>query len=409
MRVLIISQYFWPESFRINDLALGLKERGHDIEVLTGIPNYPSGKIFPGYGFFKKLNEDYHGVKVHRVPLIPRYNGKSWNLVLNYISFTLFSCFSVLFYLIRKYDLIFVCQYSPVTVGLPAVIIKKIKKTPILFWVQDLWPESLSATGAVKSSIILNIVRKFVCFIYNNCDRILIQSKAFLSYLKNEGIHETRICYFPNWAEELYQPILQEAEKLPTEINLPGGFRIMFAGNIGTAQDFRTILTAAELLRDNSKIHWLILGEGRMSKWVEEQISKRGLSEVFHMLGKHPVEEMPSYFSLADTMLVTLKREPIFALTIPSKVQSYLACGKPIIAALDGEGARIIEESGAGLVCPAEDPERLAQIVLEMYRKSHNERIEMGLLGRKYYETNFERKMLINHLENWMQEMVTIL
>lgn len=403
VHILIVSQYFWPENFRINDLALGLKEKGHSITVLTGIPNYPKGSFFPGYGLFKKRVEDYHGIKIHRVPLVPRGRGGGLRLVLNYISFALFSSILAPFLFREKLDLIFVCQLSPVTVGLPALVLKKLKKAPIMFWVQDLWPESLSATGGVRSERLLKMVEKLVRFIYRGCDRILIQSKAFSQSLVKHGADPNRILYFPNSAEELYRPVLVEPEA-PERASMPAGFRVVFAGNIGAAQDFSTILDAAEKLKCFPDIHWIIIGDGRMRPWVEAQIEKRGLNETVHLIGRHPVELMPRYFSLADVMLVTLKKEYIFSLTIPSKVQSYLACAKPIIAALDGEGARIVEEAGAGITCPAENPVALSDAVLAMYHMPDSARKAMGLKGRSYFEEHFERTMLLDRLDNWIKE-----
>lgn len=405
MNILIVSQYFWPENFRINDLALGLKKRGHQVTVFTGIPNYPEGRFFEGYGVLNKRVEEYKGVKVLRTLLISRGKSNGLRLALNYLSFVFFACIEAPFRCREKFDLIFVYQTSPVTVGLPALLLKKLKSAPIFFWVQDLWPESLSATGAVRSEKILKIVEKMVRFIYSGCDRILIQSKAFSPSIESLGVEPGRIFYFPNSAEELYKPLMVERNAAERSV-LPNGFRVMFAGNIGAAQDFGTILKAAEKLKEFPDIHWIIIGDGRLRQWVETQIQGRGLTETVHLIGRYPVEAMPRYFSLADVMLVTLKKEPIFALTIPSKVQSYLACAKPIIAALDGEGARVIEEAGAGLTCPAEDSDSLAEKVLSMYSKSHDERRLMGELGRSYFERNFESQILLSRLENLMKEFM---
>jgi glycosyltransferase involved in cell wall biosynthesis len=405
MKILIVTQYFWPEYFPINDLALGLLERGHHVTVLTGIPNYPEGRFFSGHGFFKNTRQNYHGVRVIRVPLLPRGNGGGLRLAINFFSFALSGSILAPFLCRGTYDVIFVYEPSPMTVGLPALVLKKLKSIPIFFWMQDLWPESLSATGAVNSKIILKMVEGLVRLICRGCDRILIQSKAFSSPVRRLGVDRERILYYPNSAEELYQPIKLDADA-PERSVIPKGFSIMFAGNIGAAQDFATILGAAEKLRNYSDIHWIILGDGRMQPWVESQVRKRGLIKNVHLLGRHPVQAMPRYFSLADALLVTLRKEPIFELTIPSKVQSYLACAKTVIAALEGEGARVIEEAGAGLACPAEDPEALSDAVLTMYSMPEKEREAMGLRGRDYFEKHFERKMLLDRLEKWMKEVL---
>ena len=404
MKLLIVSQYFWPENFRINDLALGLKRRGHEVTVLTGIPNYPSGHFYPGYGFFPPRREELEGVTVLRVPLVSRGRGKGLRLVLNYASFAIFASLLAPLRCRGDFDAILVYEPSPITVGLPALVLKKIKRAPVLFWVQDLWPESLSATGTIRARWILKLVEKLVRVIYRGCDLILVQSRAFIPSVEMLGAARERVRYFPNSAEELYKPVVVR-EGAPMRTALPRGFRVMFAGNIGVAQDFGTILAAAEKLRPHADIQWLVLGEGRMLSWVKEQIKMRGLDGAVHLLGQHPVESMPEYFALADAMLVTLRREPVFALTIPSKIQSYLACGKPIIAALDGEGARIVREAAAGIAVPAEDADALADAVLEMYRMTDAERQAMGGRGLRYFKGSFEREMLLARLDEWLGEL----
>lgn len=402
MHILIVTQYFWPENFLINDLALGMLERGHQVTVLTGVPNYPDGSFFDGYGFFNK-KQDYHGVKVLRVPLIPRGNGGGLRLALNYISFALTAGILGPFLCKGKIDQIFVFEPSPITVGIPALILKRLKSAPVLFWVQDLWPESLSATGAVRSKTVLALVAHLVKFIYGRCDRILVQAKSFYGSILQQGGKEDSILYFPNSAESIFTV---PAAVSPYTPPMPDGFRIMFAGNIGTAQDFETIISAAENLQQHNDIHWVIVGDGRMRSWAEAEVKVRGLGNNVHFLGRYPLDDMPAFFNNADSLLVTLKKKPIFALTIPSKIQSYLACGRPIVAALDGEGANVIEEAGAGYVCPCGDSDALALAVLRMYRTPKSERENMGAEGRKYYETNFDRDMLLDRLDGWMRELV---
>lgn len=405
MKILIVTQYFWPESFRINDLAVGLKGKGHQVTVLTGIPNYPDGHFFQGYGFFKNVCQDYHGVKVMRSPLVPRGKGGSFRLALNYLSFAFFASLLAPFFCRGKFDLIFIYEPSPITVCLPALLLKKLKSAPVIFWMQDLWPESLSATGAIRSEKILKMVDMIVRFIYKRCDRILVQSRAFFEPIKDRGGDSDRISYYPNSAEKLYQPVMLEKDA-PERTVMPEGFCVTFAGNIGAAQDFGTILNAAELLKNHRDINWVIIGDGRMFTWVKSQVIERNLTQTVHLLGRYPVETMPRFFSLADVLLVTLRKEPIFELTIPSKIQSYLACAKPIVAALDGEGSRIIEEAGAGLICPSENPKALADTVLELYNMPQAKLQTMGKHGRTYFNAHFENNMLLDRLELWMEELV---
>lgn len=404
MHILVVSQYFWPENFRINDLVAGVVDRGHRVTVLTGIPNYPEGRFFDGYGVLCNTSHRYQGATVIRVPILPRGKGGGTRLALNYLSFVLSASVWGPLRCRDRYDVIFVFGPSPVTVALPALLLKSLCKVPVMFWVQDLWPESLAATGAVKSRLLLDAVAGMVRFIYRRCDRILITSQSFRESVEYQAGSPESIVYFPQSAEDVFRP---NVEKQPLEAlaSVPSGFRIMFAGNIGVAQDFRTIIDCAERLKNYNDIHWVIVGDGRMRKWAERETGIRGLNANIHFLGRHPLEEMPAFFSHADGLLVTLKKEPIFALTIPAKVQSYLACGRPIIAALDGEGAKIVVEAGAGFTCPAEDPDALVEAVLKLYRMPKDQRDLMGLSGRKYYETHFDRGVLLDRLVTWMHNL----
>jgi glycosyltransferase involved in cell wall biosynthesis len=405
MNILIVTQYFWPENFRINDLALGLRERGHKITVLTGFPNYPQGSFFDGYNLFKNRIEEYYGIKVLRVPIIPRGKSRGWQLAINFISFALSASSIAPFICRQKYDVIFVFEVSPITVGIPAIVIKKIKKIPIFFWVLDLWPESISSAGKVNSPMVLKCVGVLVRFIYRHCDRILISSRGFKPSIEAMGGRSDQIDYFPNWAETEFEPT-KSTDNAIKNLILPDGFRIMFAGNIGEAQSFKTILKAAEILKDHPNIQWVILGDGRMFENIKKEVKKRNLIGTVHLLGSHPLESMPYFFEQADVMLVSLKRDPIFSLTVPGKIQSYMACGKPIIASLDGEGARLIEVSGAGLSSPAEDADTLAKSVINLYNLPLEERKEIGKIGKRYCESNFDRNILIERLERWMGEVI---
>lgn len=403
MRILVISQYFWPEEFRINDLVQGLIARGHVVTVLTGLPNYPSGRFASGFGWAGPYRDAYAGAAVVRVPLFPRRGGGALALALNYISFVLSSCLLGPFRCRGKFDAILVYEPSPVTVGIPARLLGWLKQAPVFFWVQDLWPESLFATGAVRSPLILGGVGALVRWIYKGCARVLVQSKAFVTPVREAGVDPARILYFPNSAETFYRPLPHRGPWQGPD--LPEGFRVMFAGNVGAAQSFDTILAAAEQLKHHSRIHWLIVGDGRMIPWVREEIGKLGLESCVHLLGRHPVESMPSWFAQADAMLVALRRDPIFSMTIPAKLQSYMACGRPVIAALDGEGARVVASSGAGIAVPADDPGALAEAVLELSGVSGEDRAAMGTRGRDYFERHFDRDVLLSRLEGWLREV----
>jgi glycosyltransferase involved in cell wall biosynthesis len=401
VKVLIVSQYFWPEPFRINDVALGLRDAGHDVTVLTGLPNYPEGRLYPGYRF-SRLREDFEGIPVVRVPLVPRGRGGGLRLALNYASFAAAATLMGPLRLPGRFDAILVFEPSPVTVALPGIAFRRLRAAPLLFWVQDLWPESVTAAGAVRARWIIGLIERLVRFIYRRCDRILVQSLAFRPAIERLGTPARKIAYLPNSAETLYRPTVLEPDA-PERALVPQGFRVMFAGNIGVAQSFETILEAASRLREHPEIQWVILGEGRLGEWARAEAARRGLQQRIRFLGRHPVESMPRFFALADVLLVTLKRDPIFSLTIPSKVQSYLACGRPVVAALDGEGARVLTEARAGIACPAEDAAALAAAVLELYRMPQAEREAMGARGRAYFESEFDRDMLLRRLIGLMQ------
>lgn len=405
MKILIVSQYFQPESFRINDLAQELKTRGHAVTVLTGLPNYPTGRWFEGYGLTSCGRESWEGIEIIRVPMMRRMSARDWQLALNYMSYAVMASLLGPLWCHGRFDIVLAYEPSPFTVGIPAAIMRRLKKAPMMLWVQDLWPESLIATGAVHSHTVLRLVGRMVRAIYQRCDQVLLQSEAFVEPAVAAGAERERIRFFPNWAEEFYHPV-ELPRNAPECIAMPEGFRVVFAGNLGAAQSLETIVEAAELLRNIGSIQWVMIGDGRRKKWMLEEVKGRGLEKVVHFLGRKPSESMPQYFALADVLLATLRPEPVFSLTIPSKIQTYLACGRPVVAALDGEGARIINESGGGIAVDAGDAHGLATAVKRLHGMPSEERDFMGKQGRIYYEEHFDREILVDRLESWMQELV---
>ena len=396
MKILIISQYFWPENFKINDLALGLKERGNEVTILTGKPNYPDGKFYPGYNFINRKVEYYQGIKVIRSPLIRRGNCSGVRLFINYISFAIFASFAAVFRLSKTADAIFVYEPSPITVGIPALVYKYFSRAPIYFWIQDLWPESLIAAGDVKSKLILKLTDRLVRLIYRKSEVIFISSKSFKHSITEKGVDSEKIYYLPNWAEDIYnEPVDRDkdiAGMLPSK-----GFKIMFAGNIGESQDFESIVNAAEKTSGYDDIHWIIVGDGRKKSWIEQEIRLKKMNNI-HLIGRHPMRMMPSFFREADVMLVSLKDEPIFSLTVPAKIQTYLACGKPILAMINGEGADVIRESKSGYAVNAGDFNALADRVIEMYNMPKTNLDIMAKASKEFYLNNFNSKDLIDKL-----------
>lgn len=397
MRILVITQYFWPEHFRINDLVMGLKERGNEVIVLTGKPNYPKGKFYEGYSFFNKSLENWNEIIIFRAPLVSRGNGGAFRLILNYLSFAFFSIFSLL-RIKERPDVIFVYEPSPVTVGVPAVIASWKFKVPVYFWVQDLWPDSIASAGNIRNPLILSSLDRLTRWIYKNSEKVLIQSRGFKNRILAQGVNPSKIIYFPNWTESYYKPVLKNelySRYFQGEINL------IFAGNIGESQGFETLLEAASLIyKEKSTLNWVILGEGRMKGFVQQQVIERGLEKVFMLIGSFAPEQMPEFFSHADALIVSLKKDPLFAITIPSKIQSYMACGKPIITALDGEGSKIVDEAKAGLISEAGNAEALAKVILDFVALNPKQKAEMGANSLKYYKEKFDRDMLITKLIN---------
>ncbi len=405
MRVLVVSQYFWPENFRVNDLVAELVTRGHAVCVLTGQPNYPDGRIFSDYRRDPRRFSEFAGARVLRVPVVPRGSG-SLRLLVNYLSFVASGLLLGPWRLRgQDFDVIFVFQISPITSALPALLLRRLKKAPLLMWVLDLWPDTLAAIGVVRAPWALACVGRLVSFIYRRCDRVLVQSRAFGPNIERFAVDVSRIRYLPNWAEPTFETPLQAAPLAPELESYKDCFNILFAGNIGEAQDFPAILLAAETLRDEPGLRWLVVGDGRSAAWLRDEVSRRGLGESVILLGRHSIERMPSFFRAASALLVSLKKEPIFAMTIPGKVQSYLAAGLPIVAMLDGEGAAVIEQAGAGLVCPAGASQQLADKVRQLMTMPVAERAAMGERGRRYCEQEFERRRLISSLEAWMAEL----
>lgn len=400
VKILIFNQYFWPESFRINEVTCALKALGHEVEVITGKPNYPEGNFFSGYAAWGIKKEFWRDIPVYRIPMLARGNKSAVKLALNYCSFIVSG---LLFapWILRKniYDVIFVYAPSPIFQVIPASFLGWNKGIPVVLWVQDLWPQSAEATGYVKSPVLLKLLEKFVRFTYSHTDLLLVQSKAFIEPVAKLAPNKP-IAYYPNSVEkEFYSP---QVTAVPYIESLQSGFTVLFAGNVGTAQAMETIVAAAEKLKPFTEIKVVILGSGSKAEWVAQQVVARKLTNL-HLEGRFPVETMPILMRQASVLLVSLTNQPIFELTIPSKIQAYLAIGKPIVACLNGEGARIITEANAGIAVVAEDSEGLAQAIVKLYQMSESEREQIGVNGRTYFKQHFDEvkltAKLIEHFE----------
>lgn len=395
MNILVVSQCFYPEDFKVNDLVEGFVKRGHKVTVLTGKPNYPSGRYFPGYKFWGVKYETLYGANVVRVPLIRRGNGSSLCLMLNYFSFIFFGCWFVLTHKLTI-DKAICFAPSPILQVFPALLAKWKYKIPVSLWVQDLWPESVVAVGATtEGSIIWKILYTLTKLIYKKCDNILVQSTQFEESICEKGDFKNKIVYAPNWSEDLFVNNTGVPSKYASLI--PNGFIVMFAGNIGTAQDFESILLAVEKTKSQNNIHWVIVGDGRYRSDAENIANRKKLTNI-HFLGRYPVSEMPHFFVHADVMLVSLKKKDIFALTIPSKIQAYMAAGKPIVSMLDGVGNEIIIQAQCGLSSASEDYMSLADNVVTLSRMDKIELLKMGENARLYYDGHFDKDVIIDKI-----------
>jgi glycosyltransferase involved in cell wall biosynthesis len=390
VKILIVSQYYWPETIRINDFVSGLKKEGLDIYVLTGQPNYPEGKVYKGYAPWRLIEETHNQVKIFRVPIIPRGKKSIFFLSLNYISFIISASFFGAYKLRgHKFDYILTYGTSPIFQAVPAIFISRLKSSKKITWVQDLWPESLIATGHIKTKSIVSLLNYFVGWIYKHSDLLLVQSQLFIPSVKKLA-GETQIQYFPQPGEEFHKKFFSKSNNL----KFKRGFNVVFAGNLGSVQSLDTILDAAKILKNYHDIIFYLVGTGSEVNRIYERISTEKIQNV-KLLGKFSPEKMANIYAQASALLLTLSDHEILNRTIPGKLQTYLAQSKPIIASINGESARIIYESKAGIVCSSGDSKALAKIVLQLKLMDKKKLSEMGKNAHFYYKTNFDIDLLI--------------
>ena len=393
MKILVVCQHYYPEPFRLPDICETLVKRGHQVTVVTGTPNYPEGEIYKGYEKGQKADEILNGVRVHRCPLIPRKTGTLYR-VLNYYSFALSSDL----YLRRckeDFDVVFVNQLSPVMMAHGALNWAKRNGKRCVLYCLDLWPESLLAGGIKKDSAIYKVFLEISRRIYGRADDILVTSRGFTKYFQNVlKLDHKRIRYLPQYAEDLFDDVPALTEQKET-------VDFLFAGNVGQFQSVETIVEAARSLQDDEKIRIHIVGGGIALDHCKELAE--GLQNItFH--GRRDVTEMPRFYAMADALLITLKHDPVLSETLPGKVQSYMAAGKPVVGAIDGETARLVnEEAFCGLCCPAEDAAGLARIIRQMAADSAF-RVRCGENARRYYKEYFRKERFFATLETVLQE-----
>ena len=399
--ILVVSQYFYPESFRINDMCCEWVKRGYKVTVVTGIPNYPMGRIFEGYGLMKKKYEIWNGIEIHRIPLIPR--GKSSiGMILNYISFMISGMISGKFKKINA-DLVFSFEVSPMTQVFAGISFAKKLKVPHFLYVQDLWPENVITVTGISNPIIIKPIQKMVDWIYKNTDEIFATSPSFVEAICNRKVTVSpeKVHYWPQYAEEFYSPIdkriaQEEAEKYG--IHNDGSFKVVFTGNIGTAQGLKILPKAAELLKERN-IKFVVVGDGRYLDEFNNEVLSRDLKDMFIMVPRQDAEKIPVILSASDVAFISFANDELWKKTIPAKLQSYMACGMPIVASAQGEAERVIREAECGICTPIGDEIALAEAIEKL---SVSDIKAMGEHARSYFETYFEKQKLMDDMDKFL-------
>jgi glycosyltransferase involved in cell wall biosynthesis len=395
MRILIVSQYFYPENFKINDFCSKLIEKGNDVTILTGKPNYPRGKFYKGYSFFSKHKELFNGAKIIRVPVLARGDGSSFQLFLNYLSFAFFGSLFTLFHR-KKYDFSFVFVLSPITSAIPAIISRIFHGNKVVLWILDLWPESLYVNDRLNNTALSRVVLSLVRFIYNQSDKIFISSQSMkpsiLDKLKSEYAKE--IYHMPNWAEETFYEEIVDTNKYFHL--MPNGFKIMFAGNIGSGQDIPSLLKAALILKKTSNVKFIIIGDGSLKEYLIEQITELKLNETVYYLGSFPLKEMKNLYFHADAMMLSLKDDLVYSYTVPGKLQGYLASKKVVVAMVNGESNEIIKQASCGIAVNSGNYSTFADELLTLSKLTASSLDEMKKSGFNYCQKHFKKETIIN-------------
>lgn len=401
-RILVVGQHFWPESFRINDICGYFVEQGMRVEVLCGLPNYPKGEFFPGYSLLGPYVEEHEGVKIHRAPEVRRGSNSKLRIFLNYVSFPITSLLHLPRLLFRRFDRIFIYQLSPVMMAWAGIALGRMTRTQTVMYVLDLWPENLFSVIDVKSPWLRKVATRVSHWHYRQVDKIVVLSELMRDRLVEiTGKPKEEIAVVPQACEKFYEETVVSPE---LEEKLGGGFTAVFTGNISPAQSFRTIIEAAEiLLAEGLDITWLIVGDGMSRASVEEEVNARGLKHVFRFEGHHPATEMPTYFGSASVLVGCLVKSDLLEATIPAKVLSYIAGGRPLVLAMDGEVGHLVEEEArCGYVGPAGDSMKFAENVRAVYNLTDEERTAMGERGREYHFEHLERNKVLSKLSGFM-------
>lgn len=403
--ILIVCQHYWPEAFRVNDIGDFLVESGHKIDVLCGLPNYPKGKLLDGYSLFRKRKQVHNGATIYRAPEITRGNNSNIRVFLNYISFPLFSLFYVPYLIFKPYDKIFLYQLSPVMMSIAGIILGKIKRVETTMYILDLWPENLFSVIKIENTWLRKIATKVSHWHYRHVDKLVVLSEKTKKHLvENIGINSERIIILPQTSEKLYE---QDIEDKEISKKFSSGFNILYAGNISPAQSFGTMLEAAKILKERGlrDIRWIIVGDGMSRKDVERHAESAGLDDLFIFEGHKPIDDIPKYTFCADLLVGCLVKSDLLEATIPAKVMSYIASGKPIVLAMDGEVQDLINNViRCGFAGPTENADVLAGNIQRVYDMQKKDRLAMGQRARKHHFQYFERDVVLTRLLDFILE-----
>lgn len=401
MRILLLTQWFLPEPQKLLfELAVTLKELGHEVTVLTGLPNWPTGRIYPGYKYRLWQKEEMGGVTVIRVPLYPDHSRNGMLRALNFFSFSVAAAVLGPF-LVPRVDVIHVV-HPPITIGVAAWVISRLRGVPFTYEIQDMWPETLAATGMVRKTWALRLVGWLAQWVYRRSDGIRVISPGFRENLIAKGVPAEKIHTVSNWVDpEFYIPVLPD-ESLRQELGFLDKFVVSYAGTIGPAQEIDTLVEAAALLEDLPDVMFAVFGDGMERKSLTEKVAARGLENV-RFYGHRPATDMPGIYALTDVLLIHLKDDPLFRITIPHKTFVYMAVAKPVLAAVEGDVADVITNAGAGITCPPSQPRLLADAVRRLRAMSSEARAQMGQQGRKAAETTYERRTLVSQIALLLQ------
>ncbi len=403
MRILIHSYFYHPEPIWMpHELAVSLAQRGHRVQVVTGFPSYPKGKLYDGYRQRLWKRETIDGIPVLRLPLMVDHSRSSLRRILSYGSFMASSC--VIGTLgIGPADVMYV-SHPPLSVGVSAWTMGLMRRIPFVYAVNDLWPEAILATGMVRSRKIIAGLRWLERFVYRRAAAIITVSPGYKDNLIGKGVPPEKVTVITNWAnEEIYQPV-EPDPALARELGMAGRFNVVFGGNMGLAQNLETVVEAADLLKSNEDIQFLFAGDGVGRDALEGAVRERKLDNV-RFLGQQPATRMPHIYALSDVLLAHYKRDPLFEISIPAKIFSYMACQRPVLMASAGNAADLVEAAGAGTSCPAEDPQAMAQAVLDLHSMSADERAAMGTAGRQAFLENHSREVLVGRHEDLLMEV----